>query len=524
MRRALLAYLSFSSVEWAVWIVILVWAYSVGDAGTVGFVAVAQLVPAALLAPSLASLVDRLPRSLAPPVAYLTLAVSMGATAGAMLAGAPFGVVLALAVLTNVLVGAGRPAHHSLTPCLAAGPTDLVAANVVATGAEGLGLFLGPALVGALMAAASPGVAMLACVALLVVSTILTIGFPPVSLPEIHTGEEVAPGIREGIRRFASDRSVRLPILLGGVQGVVEGAVDVLVVLLAIEVLGMGDGGAGYLNAVLGIGALAGGVASSALVGRVRLASPMLVSGLLTGAAMVLLAFAPLAALFLAVMGIGYALTGVITKTMLQRLSPMSVMGRMFGLLEGVTLAGLAVGAAAAPVVGEWVGVETAFAVFGLAMPLALAATWRALLAADHSYSVPSDILAVLGRVDPISGLEPEALEALARGARYLAVAVGETVVREGEHGHEMYVIESGAVEVIRAGSRVAPLGAGDIFGEIALLSDAPRIATVVATEPTSLVAVNREAFLAALATDPAARRAVEHMAHSRRRETLGEP
>lgn len=524
MRRALLAYLSFSSVEWAVWIVILVWAYSVGDAGTVGFVAVAQLVPAALLAPSLASLVDRLPRSLAPPVAYLTLAVSMGATAGAMLAGAPFGVVLALAVLTNVLVGAGRPAHHSLTPCLAGGPTDLVAANVVATGAEGLGLFLGPALVGALMAAASPGVAMLACVALLVVSTILTIGFPPVSLPEIHTGEEVEAGIREGIRRFAADRSVRLPILLGGVQGVVEGAVDVLIVLLAIDVLGMGDGGAGYLNAVLGIGALAGGVASSALVGRVHLASPMLVSGLLTGSAMVLLAFAPLAALFLAVMGIGYALTSVITKTMLQRLSPMGVMGRMFGLLEGVSLGGLAVGAAAAPLIGEWVGVEAAFAVFGLAMPLMLAATWRAMLVADRSYSVPTDILDVIGRVDPISGLEPEALEALARGARHLTVPVGETVVREGERGNEMYLIESGAVEVVRAGSRVTVLEAGDIFGEIALISDAPRIASVVATEPTSLVAVNREAFLAALATDPAARLAVEHMAHTRRRETLGEP
>jgi CRP-like cAMP-binding protein len=115
-------------------------------------------------------------------------------------------------------------------------------------------------------------------------------------------------------------------------------------------------------------------------------------------------------------------------------------------------------------------------------------------------------------------------VEAMARGARHLTVPVGETVVREGEHGKEMYVIESGAVEVVRAGSRVAALGAADIFGEIALISDAPRIATVIATEPTSLVAVNREAFLAALATDPAARLAVEHMAHARRRETLGEP
>lgn len=524
LRRTLLAYFSFSSVEWAVWIVVLVWAHSVGDAATVGFVAVAQLVPAALLAPSLASIVDRLPRSAAPPIVYAALAVAMAATAAAMLSDAPFSVVLGLAVLTNVLVGGGRPAHHSLTPCLAAGPTDLVAANVVATGAEGLGLFVGPALVGVLMAASSPGVAMLACVALLIASTVLTIGFPSVTLPEIDVDSDIDAGIREGIRRFTSDGFVRLPILLGGAQGVVEGAVDVLIVLLAIEVLGLGDGGAGYLNAALGVGAVVGGLAASALVGRTRLAPAMLVSGMLTGAAMVLLAFLPLAALFLAVMGIGYALTSVITKTMLQRLSPMSVMGRMFGLLEGVSLAGLAIGAAAAPAISEWLGVEVAFAVFGLAMPLVVAATWRSLGKADRSASVPTAVLEVLGRAETVSGLEPEALEALARDARLLSVVSGDAVVRQGDVGHEMYVIEKGRVEVTRGDTVVATLGAGDIFGEIALLSDSPRIATVTATEPTSLVAVTREAFLAALSTDPSARLAVEHMAHSRRRETLGEP
>lgn len=523
MRRALLAYFAFSSVEWAIWIVVLVWAHSVGTAATVGFVAVVQLVPAALLAPSLASLVDRLPRSTAPAFTYATLSVAVGMTGWAMLVDAPFAVVLTLAVVANTLVGAGRPAHHSLTPCLAAGPTDLVAANVVATGAEGLGLFAGPALVGVLMAASSPGVAMVACVAVLAGAALLTSGFPPVHLPDVGEGHEVEAGLIVGLRRLRSDGASRLPILLGGVQGFVEGAVDVLIVLLAIEVLGMGDGGAGYLNAVLGVGAIVGGVASSALVGRLRLAPPMLVSGLLTGVAMVLVAFAPAAALFLALLGIGYALTSVITKTMLQRLSPMGVMGRMFGLLEGVSLAGLALGAAAAPLVTEAVGVEPAFAVFGLAMPLMLFASWRSLTGADRRSTVPTAMIEVLRRVEAVSGMEPEALEALARGARPVTATAGQAIVREGEPGHEMYVIEAGAVEVSRAGTVVATLGASDLFGEIALMSDAPRIATVTATEPTSLLAISREAFLGALSTDPAAHLALEHLAHSRRRETLGD-
>lgn len=523
MRRALLAYFLFGSVEWAVWVTVLVWAHSVGDAATVGLVAVVQLVPASLLAPALASLVDRLPRSLAPPTVYGILAAAIAATGGAMLAGGAFWAVVALAIITNVLIGAGRPAHHSLTPCLAGGPTDLVAANVVATAAEGLGVFAGPALAGLIMSAASPGVALLAGVALLGVSTLLTSGFPPVSLPELHLDSTIEAGIREGVRRFTGDGSVRLPILLGGVQGFVEGAVDVLVVVLAIEVLAMGDGGAGFLNAALGIGAVTGGVVSSTLVGRLRLAPPMLVSGLLTGTAMLLLAFLPAAALFLALMGIGYALTSVITKTMLQRLSPMGVMGRMFGLLEGMTLAGLALGAASAPVVSRWVGVETAFAVFGLAMPVMLGLSWRRMGVADATASVPTAVLAVLRRVGVVAGMEPEALEALARGARLVEAAPGEVIVEEGETGQEMYVIDTGAAAVSRHGRLVANLGPDDIFGEIALVSDSPRIATVTATEATSLVAVTREAFLAALSTDPATRVAVEHIAHARRRETLGE-
>lgn len=524
MRRALLAYFAFSCVEWAVWIVVLVYARGEGSAATVGLVAVVQLVPAALLAPWLASIVDRLPRSAAPVVAYGVLTVSLAATAVAMMAVAPFLIVVTLAVVTNVVIGLCRPAHHSLTPCLADGPGELVAANVVATASEGVGLFLGPALVGVVMAVASPGTALVVCVAIVLLSTLLTVRLSATPITMAADGQVVDDGLRAGLAAFRDSPQSRLPIVIGGVQGLLEGAVDVLIVLLAIDVLGLGDGGAGYLNSLVGIGAIAGGLAASSLVGRARLAPPLLVGGLITGGAMALVAFLPAAALFLAVMGIGYSLTAVATRTMLQRLSPMAVMGRMFGLLEGATLVGLALGALAAPFISDRIGVETAFALFGVVMPLALLVGWGRLRAGDAASVISQEILQTLRTVEVVAGLAPEAMEALARGATMTRANPGEVVVMEGESGHEMYVIASGSVEVSRDGRVVAETGAGDIFGEIALLSDIPRIATVTVTEPAELVVVGREAFLAALATHPHARQAVESLAATRRSDTMGEP
>lgn len=522
MRRALLAYFAFSSVEWAVWIVVLVYARGQGTASTVGLVAVAQLVPAALLAPSLASLVDRLPRSVAPLFAYGVVAASLAATAMAMLAGASFWMVVGAAVTTNVLVGLARPAHHSLTPCLASGPSELVAANVVTTASEGLGLFLGPAVVGIAMSLWSTGAALMVCVGILVIAMALTAGLSTTRLTLPSDGEHVDDGLRAGMRSFRSNRPSRMPILIGGVQGIVEGAVDVLIVLLAIDVLALGEGGAGYLNSLVGVGAIVGGLASSLLVGRSRLSPPMVISGLLTGGAMILIGVLPAAALFLAVAGIGYSVTAVASRTLLQRLSPVSAVGRMFGILESVTLVGLAIGAVLAPLVADWLGVEVAFAVFGGVLPVALVLTWPRLRVADAAGSVPLHTVRALQGVEAVAGLDPDALEAMARGARVLDAQPDQPVVVEGETGTEMYVIDSGALEVTREGRKVAILAPGDIFGEIALLEESPRIATVTATEPTVLVAVTREGFRAALSTDPGFRHAVEVLAAARRTETLG--
>lgn len=500
----------------------MVWAHSEGGAASVGLVAVILTLPAAVLAPFLASGVDRLPRALAPPISYALVALSLGATALAMIVSAPFAAVTMLGVISTVVIGACRPAHHSLTPCLIESPTDLMAANVVATTAEGVGQFAGPALAGLVMAVSTPGISLVGFAVLTLVATVLTMGFPPVSAPDPISASIDGAGLRVGLRRLRQDGPSRAPIAVVGVDGVVEGAVDVLLVVLAIDVLMLGDGGAGYLNAALGVGAIIGGLASYALIGRRNLSSPLLATGLLTGAAMLLIAMLPRAAVMVAAAGVGYGVIAMITKTMLQRLTPGHLMGRMFGWLEGVQLGGLALGSALAPFAVAWVGAPASFGLFGLAVPVAVLALWRRLAAADREADTPIEAIEALRGVEVISALPPEALEALARGATVRRAPPGTVLVTEGTTGDEMYVIRDGGVEVSRGGQLVATLGPGEIFGEIAVLSNVPRIASVSTVKDTVVLAIGRDAFLSALSTDPATRYGVEILAATRRSETLG--
>jgi len=107
--------------------------------------------------------------------------------------------------------------------------------------------------------------------------------------------------------------------------------------------------------------------------------------------------------------------------------------------------------------------------------------------------------LALLRRVSLLSPLPEPILESLARALIRIEVAPGETFIREGDHGDLFYVVETGAVEVTKDGARVATLGPGDYVGEIALLRDVPRTATVTATSATVLQALDREHFIPAV-------------------------
>lgn len=515
LRRALAAFSAFSITEFGTWVTVLVYAYSVGDATTVGTVAVAQLVPAALLAPVLAARLDRLARSLAAVVAYGSQAAALAATATSMLLGGPPLLTFGLAVVANITVAMGRPAHNSLVPELAEDADHLTAANVVTTSAENVGVFLGPALAGVIMGISSPGMALLGLVVVMTTGMALVWRVPRMVRPAAPP----AHGVHQRARYGGA-----LPfVAIGGAQQIAIGALDVLIVLLAVDELGIGDAGAAYLNAALGLGGVVGGLFASGMVGRARLTPTLAVGVALRSTSLVLIGVLPAAALFLAGTGIGYSVVDVANRTLLQRTVPVDGLAAAFGLLESASMASLAVGSALAPVLTGLVGTTSSFAVVGLIMPLIMLVVWKPLRRAEQRATLALDALSALENVVMFSGLEPPVQEALARASVVEVAAPGVPVVVEGDGGDRMWVIADGEVEVSKDGQVVATLGVGDVFGEIAILSNRPRIATVTPTRQARLLALDRHGLLAALATDPVTHAAFEELARLRTRETLGE-
>jgi CRP-like cAMP-binding protein len=152
----------------------------------------------------------------------------------------------------------------------------------------------------------------------------------------------------------------------------------------------------------------------------------------------------------------------------------------------------------------------------GSVLPILAALMWRRLRAVDEGAVVPERELALV-RGHPIFAPLPEpTLEFLAARLVRRRVAAGDTIVRQGEPGDDFFLVSEGRVHVTVDGAEVSELGPGEGFGEIALLRDVPRTATVAAVEDTTLYALDRAQFLAAVTRHAESATAAERLAGSR--------
>ena len=385
-------------------------------------------------------------------------------------------------------------------PGLARSPEELTAANVVSSWIESAGIFLAPAAAGVILGVSGTATVFAVMAVVAAVGGLLTVGLPgPAASAE---GAAPLEEIAAGFRLVTRDRSSRTLVALLGAQFVVIGALDVLYVVLALGVLDLGPSGAGYLNAAFGLGGVLGVAATAALVGRARLAPP-----LLTGAAVWTLSLWVLGAwattigafVLLAAAGVGRSLLDVAGRTLLQRTAPTELLSRVFGVLEGVAMAGLALGSVLVPVLVAVGGARAALLGAGAVLPIVALLAGRSLLEADRSATVPVTEIALL-RSSPTFGMlaAPE-LERLARGLTPTSAAAGQAFIREGEPGDTAYLVADGTLDVSVGGQQLAELGRGDLVGEIALLRGGPRTATVVPREEARLYALDSESFLEAV-------------------------
>jgi hypothetical protein len=256
-----------------------------------------------------------------------------------------------------------------------------------------------------------------------------------------------------------------------------------------------------------------------ALAGRRRLVTPILGSVVLISAALALTALSTAAAatvVLLAVVGGGRALFNLATRTLLQRAVPAEVVGRVFGVAEGLAMAGLAVGSALVPLLVAIGG--TVAAVLGTAaiLPLVALVGGRALFGLDGAAHVPIVEIALLRSLRMFHALPVPALEGLARSLEPVGLAAGDVLIREGEQGDRFYAIADGRLDVTIGGAPVATKVRGDGIGEIALLYSVPRTATVTAASPATVFALAREPFLATVAGHAPTARAAAAVADER--------
>jgi MFS family permease len=503
--------------QYAFLVAVSVYAYGIGGEKAVGLIFLARLIPAALLAPFAGLLGDRYPRERVLLFTNLTRIVLVGAAAVAVFADADPWLVYGFSIAATIATTPFRSSQAALTPSLAQTPEELTAANAVASGIESVAVFAGPALAGVLFAVASTGLVFTITALLIVVSALL--------LLLIHVDRAEAPR-REleastimaerlaGFTTLGRNRALLLMMVLLTAQTAVFGAVQVFIVVTALQLLDLGDGGVGYLSAAIGIGAFIGAVGALSLTGARRLSPAFLLGIVMIGVPLMAMGIwqeLPVAIVALGVMGVGSSLVDVAGLTLVQRAVPDDVLARVFGVIQMLWLASIGIGAALVPVLISWLGIKASFIAVGALLPALVLLLGRQVARVDAEAAAPEvEELRILASVPIFAPLPGGSLEHVAGRLVPLRLEPNTVIVREGDAGDRFYIVAEGEIEVSQDGVPITSLTAGGYFGEIALLRDVPRTATVTARTSAVLYALDRDDFLAAVTGHPQSAEAAE--------------
>jgi MFS family permease len=502
-----------------------VYAYRTGGAGLVGIFGLARGLSGALLVPLVTSWSDRVRRERLLIASVVPRAVLLGAAGAAMADGGQAVLVIVLVSLAAGLASVFRQVQAALLPWLARTPDELTQANTAASMVQSAAMVGGPVVAAALLAVGTAQAAMLAACGLVAFGAVLLTGVRPLSSavpvpahrPVRQLRLDLAAGWQNGVRR----PGVRALAVPAAVQTFGRGVLNVLTVVIALDLFGLGQAGVGWLGALPGLGGLIGAPLVVLLVRDKRVARSFAGGVAGWGVPMIVLAFAharywPL--LMFGFIGVANVVDDAGVYSALQQVIPPRYTGRAMGVRRAVLLLSMGLGSAVAPVLIHAWGARGTLLATGLLLAVVAALSMPSLAAIDRKIADPGPDLALLRRVSFFGPLPFALVEHLSSELQPAVYEPGDVIIREGEPGDRFYLIADGWARACKDGGQLREMGPGDSFGEIALLRRIPRTATVTAITRLEVRSLAREEFLAAVTGNPESVQSADEVVSTRLR------
>lgn len=504
IRRAQLVYLAGWTAEFAITIAVLAVAAERGGVVTAGLLLVVRYVPAALLSFVVAGIIDRWPLERILAWSTLIRVAVVGATALLLITHSPI-IFVYIGFVVELAVGIPlRPVNSALVPSLCRTAKELTAVNVVRGLYDAISLTVGPAIAAALLYVEGPAAVLFVAAAVFFVSAWLAFRIKYEAVRASRHKQRLLREIQSGFSAIAGNPGARLLLMLTLCQTVVSGALHVFTLPVAVTLLHSGTPTIGWLNSAFGAGVLIGSFLTIALISSRKLSWWTWLALVFWGIPFVILGLVPsyvTALLMFAVMGLANAVWCVCLFTILQRVSSSQTLARIFYVLEGLILMGFALGSIIVPGLLQFTSIPTALIIVGCLCPIAVTIAIPALHRIFEHLRDQDDRISSLQRVSLLSWLPLASIEELAGNTQIRFFKDGEEVIRQGDEGHAFFVIRTGMVEVTGDRHAINRLGEGEYFGEIALLRNIPRTATVTAYGDLSLYVIEAQDFLAAISS-----------------------
>ena len=509
--RLVVVHLAAVVAEWTAVIGVLVYVFDRSGTRATGLASIGILIAAVIVAPFTGTLVDRRRPQRVRLAGLIVQAVGYGVASIAAYADLPAIVTVLAAMVALAAVTTLRPSGAVLMPAHVRSTYELVSGNLWIWYVESVSVLGGPLLATLLLAVNGSAAVLCGCAVLAAIAIGLTLADMGIDPPPCRSASRSEHPMRDAWRPLRRRPGLMSVLAVVWAQYVMIGALDLVLVVIARTELNLGNTGPGLLSSAFGVGALASVAGASFVARRARLAPALVLAMAAVSAGFLVFGLAlslPVAIIVLPILGLSRSMFDGPSRMLLQRSAGPQALGSMFAIRELCSGSGLIVGSVFALVALEVGDPALVLVALGVAFFVLLVVTVRGLLVADAGADLPVVEMSLLRRLPLFADLGPIPLEALARSASTLHVEKGTVVVQQGDQGDVFYAVVEGSFRVHLSGVHIRTVGRVDCFGEVALLADVPRTATVTASTSGSLLAIDRVSFLLAVTGTDSSRQA----------------